>query len=532
MNWSKTVGYQIFPASFYDSNVDGFGDIKGIESKLDYLSSIGINMIWMTPIYKTKFIDAGYDVDDYYNIYEKFGTLEQVKDLIIQANLKKIKVMMDMVLNHTSSNHLWFLDCLANGKKSKYWNFYIWSEKQNNSKSIFGGSAWKYVEEHKMYYYHLFSESQPDLNWDNAEMRKELYRTVKFWIKLGIKGFRMDAIEHIGKDVNKDIVRYGPKCFVYMKEMHDKCFKNKKDVFVIGESWNVDLDKLEILTSKKSKSLNAFFSFAFLPIGWGKNGRGEISTHTTKQFVENNITWQNDKVDPGTISNFLTSHDSSRALSRWGSDKFQEMSAKCLATLQFFLKGIPFIYYGEEIGMVNPIFEKPEEFRDIDFFNNYNEWKRLNPTKDDKEFIKGFSHNGRDSSRTPMQWTSTSNAGFSSSEPWIKLSRNYRNINVENNSNNKDSILNYYRSLIEIRLNGKHSKTIIEGNTNFIDKGNRDIISFTRTSKNEQILVLLNMSDKQADYETPIHDEVVINNYGKIINNKLEPWQAIVVKIK
>lgn len=523
--YAKKLGYQIFPASFFDSNNDGIGDLKGIAKKIKHLKELQVDYLWLNPIYETDFKDAGYDVNNYYGIYDKFGTYKDAIKLIDICKQHNIDIVFDIVLNHSSDKHIWFLDCLEKGPSSKYWDFYVWYDKPNDAESIFGGSAWTYIKKWKKYYFHLFDKSQPDFNWGSKNLRQEIYKMINHWIKEGVKGFRIDAIEHVGKDIDNKVFRYGPNMHKYLKELYDTCFY-KKDIFTIGESWNVKAEDLDKLCNSEQKVVDTYFNFSWLGIGWSSKGRSAIAKYDKESFINNILNWQKDNINPNLFANFLTNHDSSRAFSRWGSEKYYDYSCKLLSTLLFSLRGMVFLYYGEEVGMKNPEFTKVSEFRDVDFFNNY---KLAKTKKQKQQMIKGFSFNGRDASRTPMQWDDSLFAGFSKNEPWIKNSMEYIKYNLKTQQKDKNSIYNYTKQLIDIRKLSNLSNCLTYGNFKVLTN-QKGVIVFSRQLDNKKLTILLNMNDTSKKYEFDPSLKVVINNYDNIKQNTLMPWQSIILE--
>lgn len=522
--WKKALVYQIYPLSFKDSNSDGIGDLNGITSKLDYLKTIGVDVIWLSPVYKSPMDDNGYDISDYYQINEIFGTMDDFKNLLKNTHQRGMKLIMDLVVNHTSDEHVWFKDAISN-KNSKYRDYYIWSKKPNEIESVFSGSAWTYDDKSNEYYFHLFSKKQPDLNWNNKELRQEIYKMINYWLDLGIDGFRLDVIDLIGKDINQKRLADGPFLEDHLKEMYDTCFKGR-DIMTVGETPGISIERAMELSNKPKNYLDMVFQFSHISLdeeaGKGKWFLKELDKRDLKNVFEK---IQNIFKDNGWTSLFWSNHDQPRAVSRYGNDKlYRNKSAKMLHTLLYSLKGTSFVYQGEEIGMTSIYFDDIKDYRDVESVNMYNDFIGRGYSKD--FIINSLKVKSRDNSRTPIQWNTTSYAGFSDKEPWIKVNSNYREINVENEFIDKDSILNYFINFFKIR---KNSETLILGDTKFIDTLNNDVISYKREYKNNEIVVFANFSEVENDYifEEFENYKLVITNYELFkINkiNKLPPY--------
>ncbi|MGL5347189.1 MAG: glycoside hydrolase family 13 protein [Peptostreptococcaceae bacterium] len=540
--WHNSVVYQIYPRSFCDSNNDGIGDLKGIISKLDYLRELGIDVIWLSPVYKSPNDDNGYDISDYREIMDEFGTMEDMDNLLKEANDRGIKILMDLVLNHTSDEHEWFKAAKAD-KNSKYRDYYIFREpvdgnEPNDLGSTFSGSAWELDEESNEYYLHLFSKKQPDLNWENEEMRNELYDIINYWISKGVGGFRLDVIDLVGKQPDKGITGNGPNLHKYIKEMNIKTFGDK-DLLTVGETWGATPEIAKLYSNPEEKELSMVFQFEHIGLdeipGKSKWDLAPLDFIKLKEVFKK---WQTELKNDGWNSLFWNNHDLPRIVSRWGNDskEYRELSAKMLATVLHMQKGTPYIYQGEEIGMTNVKFSNINEYRDIELLNMYKE--RIDNGYNEDEIMKSIHVKGRDNARTPMQWDESENGGFSKSTPWIKSNPNYTQINVKNNLQNLDSVFNHYKKLIKIR---KEEDTVVYGNFKLLYKDHKSIFAYIRELNEERILVVANFYDKietfELDKDTDYKDsEILLSNYkdsskdiDKII---LRPYEAIIYKIK
>lgn len=551
--WKEAVVYQIYPRSFFDSNNDGIGDLKGIIYKLDYLKELGIDVIWLNPIYKSPNADNGYDISDYYNIIDEFGTMEDFDELLKQAHLKGIKIIMDLVVNHTSDEHEWFIE----SKKSKdnpYREFYFWkkgynSSPPNNWQSFFSGSAWEYDEQSMEYYLHLFAVKQPDLNWDNEKVRKEIYKMMKWWLDKGIDGFRMDVINLISKTkglpddkegektgglVGSKYYANGPKVHDYLQEMNKEVL-SKYDIMTVGETPFVTPEIAKLYVDDDRNELNMVFHFELMGIDNG-NSKWDIKPWNITDFKKIMYKWYIALKEKGWNSLYLNNHDQPRMVSRFGNDsKYREESSKLLATLLHTWHGTPYIYQGEEIGMTNCKFLSIEEFNDVETLNWYKEMKKQN--KSDEYIIEILNKRSRDHARTPMQWDDTKNAGFTESTPWIKVNPNYKEINVKKALADRNSIFYFYKKLIELR---KKLPVIVYGDITILNEENEKIFAYKKNYKNQEILVILNFSDEYVPFSIPkdlyIHSfELLISNYNVDDNIKstitLKPYESRIYQI-
>ena len=555
--WKDAVVYQIYPQSFKDSNNDGIGDINGIREKIPYLKDLGVNVLWLNPIYESPMVDNGYDISDYYKIADCYGTMEDFENLLKEAHDAGIKIIMDLAVCASSIEHKWFKES-KKSRDNKYSDYYIWKDPKedgsapNNWGSIFGsGSAWEYVEERGQYYLHLFAVEQPDLNWENPDLRNEVYENMEFWLKKGIDGFRLDSISLISKkqDFPDDPTAgengygspyfgasNGPRVHEFLQEMYEKVL-SKYDVMTVGEATRTPVDKALLYCQPERKELNMVFQFDHMHVDYGKFGRYSDLKFKLSDLKEAMFLWQKSLNGVGWNSLYWDNHDQPRFVSRFGNDdsKYRKLSATMLATVLFFQQGTPFIYQGDEIGMTNVAFDSIDSYKDIEAHNMYLKFSNMGLSNDE---IMNYIHNkSRDNARTPMQWNSNLFAGFSCVDPWIELNPNYSKINVENDMNSDFSIHDYYKKLIKYR---KGNEIVRDGDFKEIGLEDSDIFSYTRTYKGKTLLVLGSFSDKKVCYNMPnnlqkFKRELVISNYNdNIEQNKdastlyLRPYEALV----
>lgn len=545
--WKEAVAYQVYPRSFMDSNGDGVGDIQGVISKLDYLKELGIDVIWMSPIYKSPNDDNGYDISDYQDIMEEFGTMEDFDQLLTEVHRRDMKLIMDLVINHTSDEHPWFMESRSS-KDNAYRDYYMWhpgknGKEPNNWESIFGGSAWKYDEKTDEYFLHVFSSKQPDLNWENPAVRNELYKMVNWWLDKGIDGFRVDAISHIKKvsglpDMpNPENKKYVPSFSGHMnregiqkflEELKEQTFVNY-DIMTVGEANGVSIDQADEWVGEKNGKFDMIFQFEHLDL-WGKNTDTGIEIDSLKKILSK---WQKGLDGSGWNALFLENHDQPRSVSTWGnSGEYWRESAKCLATMYFLMQGTPFIYQGQEIGMTNVKYPSIDDYNDVGMRNFY--FNQLEEGTPVEEIMEVIWKTGRDNSRTPMQWSSEKNAGFSEGNPWMKVNPNYTEINAEKEIQDPDSIYHYYRKLIQIR---KQHKTLIYGSYDLILEENDHIYAYTRSLGNEAFVVAVNLFAEKADFRLPAaieksDKELLISNYEDLEENVLKPFESRVYKLR
>ncbi len=515
--WKEAVIYQIYPRSFMDSNGDGIGDLKGITSRLDYLSYLGIDVIWLSPVYKSPNDDNGYDISDYQAIMDEFGTMEDFDELLAKAHEKGIKIVMDLVVNHTSDEHRWFVESRSS-KDNEYRDYYIWREGKgenmppNNWGSCFGGSAWEYDQKSDMYYLHLFSKKQPDLNWDNPEVRRNVFEMMTWWCEKGIDGFRMDVISMISKtkempdgEINGLYGDYGPYCVhgpnvhKYLREMNEKVL-SKFDIMTVGETAGVTTELAKQYAGEDAHELNMVFQFEHVE-GDGKYGKWtdeQIPLATLKKTLSR---WQNDLYGKAWNSLFWNNHDQPRAVSRFGDDRpqYREVSAKMLATCLHMMQGSPYIYQGEELGMTNYPFQSPDDFRDIESINAYKEWCESGRLPHET-FWPCMTFKSRDNARTPMQWDDSPQAGFTDGTPWIPVNPNYREINAKAETANPASVFHYYKKLIALR---KQNPIMVYGKYELLLEESEELFVYTRTLEQEKLLVVCNFTDKETPFTIP-----------------------------
>ena len=548
--WKEAVGYQIYPRSFKDSNNDGIGDIRGIISKLDYLKELGIDVIWICPMYKSPNDDNGYDISDYQDIMDDFGNMEDFDLMLDEVHKRGMKLIIDLVINHTSDEHPWFIESKLS-KDSKKRDWYIWRDgkdgaEPNNWESIFKGSAWQYDENTEQYFLHLFSKRQPDLNWDNEEVRQEIYKMINWWLDKGIDGFRVDAISHIKKEPglidmdnphNLNYVSSFDKhmnvdgIHEYLEELNKNTF-SKYDIMTVGEANGVDASESEMWVGEENGKFNMIFQFEHLNL-WGEVGENKFNVKEYKKVLTK---WQNALEGKGWNALFVENHDIPRVVSSWGNDnEYLEESAKAFALMYFMQKGTPFIYQGQEIGMTNVRFDSIEKYNDVKSINIYEE--KINEGVSVNEALKAVASISRDNARTPMQWDSTNYAGFSENTPWIDVNENYNSINVESQLANENSVLNFYKKLIKIR---KENPSLIYGRYDMILEEDEKIYAYTRTLDNDKYVVIVNLSDEEALYKYDdldlIYENLMLANYkvrehGILKELVLKPYEARLYKV-
>ncbi|MCR6515074.1 alpha-glucosidase [Clostridium sp. LY3-2] len=535
--WHNSVVYQIYPRSFNDSNNDGIGDIRGIIDKLDYLKELGIDVVWLSPVYKSPNDDNGYDISDYRDIMDEFGSMGDMEELILESKKRGIKILMDLVLNHTSDEHKWFIEA-KKSKDNKYRDYYIWRKEPNGLKSTFGGSAFEYHKESGEYYLHLFSKKQPDLNFENKDLRKEIYDMINFWIDKGVGGFRLDVIDLIGKVPDKEIKENGPKLHEYLKEMNKETFGDK-DLLTVGETWGATPEIAKLYSSEEEKELSMVFQFEHISLdkipGKRKWDLKKLDLRDLKRVLSK---WQIELKSNGWNSLFWNNHDLPRIVSRWGKDdseKNRVLSSKMLGTILHGMRGTPYIYQGEEIGMTNIRFKDIEDYDDIEIKNMYKERIALGYSHED--IMESIYAKGRDNARTPMQWDDSLNAGFTKNKPWLKVNENYKTINVKNALEDKDSIFYHYKKLIKLR---KENETIIYGDYTPLDLESKNTFSYLRELNGDRILVVSNFYEEETEFNLKGIEyrdlEILISNYKdsskELKSLKLRPFEAIMFRLK
>ena len=550
--WKESVVYQIYPKSFKDSNGDGVGDIRGIIQKLDYLKELGVNVLWISPMLESPQDDNGYDISDYRRIYEEYGTMEDYEELLCEAHKRSIRILMDLVVNHTSDEHNWFIES-RKSKDNPYRDYYIWKDpvngkEPNNWGGAFGGSAWEYDPQTQMYYLHLFSKKQPDLNWENEKVRQEVYDMMKFWCEKGIDGFRMDVISMISKDqrfpdgeMNNGLYGdfgpycvHGPRVHEFLQEMNQKVL-SKYDIMTVGETAGVTIEEAQKYAGDDRNELNMVFQFEHVESGCGDYGKWTTAKYDFKEFKNIMIKWQEELQGKAWNSLFLGNHDQPRSVSRFGNDNpvYRETSAKMLATCIHMMQGTPYVYQGEELGMTI-YFDKLEDYRDIESINYFKEFTEsglMTP----EHMMKCLMLRSRDNARTPMQWDDSKQAGFTEGEPWIKVNPNYKKINAAQQLEDPDSVFHYYQKLIRLR---KEKDIIVYGEFEPLYREDEQIFAYTRKQDQEKLLTVCNFSDKNAEVEVPEEfkgAECLITNLGrKEFERKivLNPYEAFVLYYK
>ena len=497
--WQKAVVYQVYPRSFQDSSGDGIGDLRGIISRLDYLKTLGVDAIWLSPVYCSPQDDNGYDISDYRDIDPMFGTLEDMKQLIGEAKKRNIRIIMDLVLNHTSDEHRWFKEA-KKGRDNPYHDYYVWRDGKegvppNNMKAAFGGAAWTWVPELSQYYFHQFSVKQPDLNWDNPKVRREIYDMILWWMALGVGGFRLDVIDQIAKVPDEKITANGPKLHEYIREMSRETFQ-KGDLITVGEAWGATPELAKLYSNPDGSEFSMVFQFQHMMLDQ-QEGREkwDLSPLPFVKLKKNLAGWQQALYGCGWNSLFWDNHDLPRIVSHWGNDGvYREKSAKMLATILHGMQGTPYIYQGEELGMTNADFESIDQFRDLETLNMYRE--RIEKGYDPEDVMCSVHAKSRDNARTPMQWDDSENAGFTTGTPWIGVNGNYKTINAASQVGRPDSVFSYYQKLIGLR---KAYDIFADGYFELLMPEDPQIFVYTRTDELTEMLVYANFYDKEAD---------------------------------
>lgn len=535
-NWWKSAAiYQIYPRSFQDSNGDGIGDLQGIIMRLDYLERLGVDAIWLSPVCKSPQADNGYDISDYRDIDPMFGTLLDMKLLIDEAAKRGIRIILDLVLNHSSDEHPWFVEA-KKSRDNPYHNYYVWRDgtegvPPNDMKACFGGSAWEWVPELGQYYFHQFAVKQPDLNWDNQTVREEIYSMIQYWIDLGVGGFRLDVIDQIAKNPDQHITNNGPMLHPYLQEMSAKVLSGT-NLVTVGEAWGATPEIAKKFSNPDGSELSMVFQFEHICLDQVPGGeKWDLRPLPFRELKRVLTRWQTELHGAGWNSLFWNNHDLPRIVSRWGddSDDFRELSAKMLATVLYGMQGTPYIYQGEELGMTNANLDI-SECRDIETLNLYEE--RISKGIPEEEVMASIHAKGRDNARTPMQWANTQNAGFSTGSPWLKVNPNYVQINAESQVHDGQSVFNYYRRLIQLR---KESRVLIEGSFELLLPDDEDIFAYIREWNGEKILVIANFHAKQVQpfgLESVRNEELLVSNYEDgHITTSLRPFEACIYRL-
>lgn len=548
--WKEAVVYQIYPRSFMDSNGDGIGDINGITSRLDYLKELGVDVLWLSPVYQSPNDDNGYDISDYQAIMEEFGTMEDFDRMLEGIHARGMKLVMDLVVNHTSDEHPWFVES-RKSKDNPYRDYYIWREgkdgkEPNNWGSCFSGSAWEYDKMTDMYYLHLFSKKQPDLNWDNPKVRDEVFQMMNWWCEKGIDGFRMDVISLISKKpglpdgyqapgalYGDSGCANGPHVHEYLQEMNQKVLSHY-DLMTVGECAGVTIEEAKKYANADGRELSMVFQFEHVEAN-GPMGKWTDERVQLKDFKTTMSKWQTELEGKAWNSLFLGNHDQARSVSRFGNDapEYRAVSAKMLVTCLHMMQGTPYVYQGEELGMTNCPFPTLEDLRDIESINAFHELTeagKVNP----EDMMRYIRLRGRDNARTPMQWDDSANAGFTTGTPWIMVNPNYTEINAKTEMEDPDSVFRYYQKIIGLR---KKEKVMVYGTYQLLDPDNEKLYVYTRTLDNEKLLVICNFTEEEEIYSVPeefSEGEVLISNYHRETVEKeilLKPYEALVLKI-
>ena len=542
--WKEAVIYQIYPRSFNDTSGDGIGDISGIIDKLDYIKSLGVDVVWLCPIYESPNDDNGYDISDYYNIMTEFGTMADFDRMLAEMKKRDLKLLMDLVANHTSDEHPWFVESRSSKDNPKR-DYYIWRQGKNggppnNWQSYFSGNAWTHDPTTDEYYLHLFTKKQPDLNWDNKKVRQEIYDIMRFWLDKGINGFRMDVISVISKrnyndtpykdfweTVNK-VYANGPRVHEFLKEMYENVLSHY-NVMSVGEGSGIDIENAIKYVGEERKELNMVFHFDIMTMDHGPEGKFDYRKYDFVQFKKIYRKWDERLKNNGWNSIFLGNHDFPRMISRFGNDEeYWVESAKALAMLLMTMRGTPYIYQGDEIGMTNVAFPSITDYRDIETLNAYRVIEKENSNIE--KMLKAIHVQGRDNARTPVHWNNEPMAGFTSGEPWINVNPNYKKINVAKQEKDPDSILNFYREMVAFR---KHHPTLVYGDFEMIQEENNRVFAYLREDEENQYLVIINFSDEENTFE--LDDQLDMSKAVLAVSNypepkpsffDLYPWQA------
>ena len=547
--WKESVVYQIYPRSFCDSNGDGIGDLKGIQSKLDYLKELGINVIWMSPVYKSPNDDNGYDISDYQDIMTEFGTMEDFDELLAAAHERGIRIVMDLVVNHTSDEHPWFIESRSSKENPKR-DYYIWRDavdghEPNNWGSAFSGSAWEWDEKTQMYYLHCFSKKQPDLNWEKAMVRDDAFAKMHMWCHKGIDGFRMDVISMISKkdglpDVPTDGGLYGncmygtcngPHVHEYLQEMNQRVL-SKYDLMTVGECAGVTIEEAKKYANAEGTELNMVFQFEHTSLDSGTMDKWCKKPIPLQELKANLSKWENELEGKAWNSLYFCNHDQPRIVSRLGDDS--PLSAKCIATVLHMMQGTPYVYQGEELGMTNCPFGSIENYRDLESINAYHELTEAG-LRQPEELLECIAYKSRDNARTPMQWNSSKNGGFTEGTPWIMVNPNYKEINAEQEMADPDSVFHYYQHLIALRRSSSWSDIIVYGHYELLAPENPQVFAYTREYEGRKLLVICNLSSEKVSFEIPdsvscwTQADRLIGNYEHqelARKTELRPWEA------
>ena len=528
--WESAVFYQIYPKSFQDTNGDGTGDLRGIISRLDYLENLGIDGIWMSPVCASPQVDNGYDISDYRDIDPMFGTMEDMEELIREAKKRGISIILDLVLNHCSDQHFWFREALK-GKDNPYHDYFVWRDGDgvhypNSMRATFGGPSWTYVPHLGQYYFHQFAPQQPDLNWENPQVRRELYDMIRYWVGKGIEGFRLDVIDQIAKDPDKEITGNGPRLHEFFRELSQEAFI-EEGIVSVGEAWGADVERAKLYSAPDGSELSMVFQFQHIGLDQepGKDKWDMIPLYLPA-LKECFRTWQQGLHNTGWNSLFMNNHDLPRIVSRWGNAKeYRVESAKMLATMLHGMQGTPYIFQGEELGMTNTKLEL-EQYRDIEIYNMYKERSGWGMSHD--EIMKSIWARGRDNARTPMQWTPGWHAGFTTGTPWLAINGNCVEINAEAALADPNSVFYYYKKLIELR---KSYPIFRFGSFELLNPEDEKVFAYTRDCDDAHMLVVCNFTGEEVPFEIPedfAGAETLISNYVDFAGT-LRPYEAMML---
>lgn len=544
--WQNSVVYQIYPRSFQDSNGDGIGDIQGIIKRLDYLQELGIDAIWLSPVCRSPQDDNGYDISDYQDIDPMFGNLDDMEQLISEAKKRNIRIIMDLVLNHSSDEHRWFTEA-KKSKDNPYHDYYVWRDGEegvypNDMGSAFGGPAWEWVPELKQYYFHQFSVKQPDLNWENPKVRREIYDMILWWMDKGVGGFRLDVIDQIAKEPDLKITNNGPRLHEFIQELSRETFQ-KGDLITVGEAWGADIDRAKLYSKPDGSEFSMVFQFEHMMLdqepGKEKWDFCPLPFVKLKKCLEK---WQKELHGCGWNSLFWDNHDLPRIVSRWGNDReYRVEAAKMLATVLHGMEGTPYVYQGEELGMTTVRFDSIEQYQDIEIRNMYRE--RLEKGYAEKDIMESIYAKGRDNARTPMQWDDTENAGFTTGTPWLGVNPNYTEINARSQLQDENSVFHYYKKLIHLR---KENSIFVDGDFTLLLPEDENIFAYVREYEGRKLLVAANFTDKEVEcpllkeWGVPADEDgaaksrdngvkLLIHNYNDLPSQqKLRPYEAMI----
>lgn len=533
--WKTAVVYQIYPRSFQDSNGDGIGDLQGIVSRLDYLKELGIDAIWLSPVCRSPQDDNGYDISDYQDIDPMFGTLKDMDELIAEAKKRGIRIILDLVLNHSSDEHRWFQEA-KKSRDNPYHDYYVWRDGEegtppNDMRAAFGGSAWQWVPEVGQYYFHQFSVKQPDLNWENPKVRREIYDMILWWMARGVGGFRLDVIDQIAKEPDKKITGNGPRLHEFIRELSRETFQ-KGDLLTVGEAWGADTERAKLYSNPDGSEFSMVFQFEHMVLDQeeGKE-KWDLAPLPFVKLKKTLAKWQNQLEGCGWNSLFWENHDLPRIVSRWGNDgEYRELSAKMLAVVLHGMQGTPFVYQGEELGMTNVRFPDITWYQDIESINLYRERTAAGYTSE--EVMESIYAKGRDNARTPMQWDASENAGFTEAKPWIPVNPNYREINAASQIKDPSSVFSFYQNLISLR---KTWPVFVDGDFSLLFPEDPQIFAYTRDDGDTRLLVCANFTGEKAAFHLPAGWEEA----GRLIRNYedapeegvLRPYEAFILAI-